>query len=135
MKIPLLIAALFAALSAVVLIADALAARREHRLRRHRGLVGAVGAVVDSDGHVLGIYNDPFADPGTLARVHHEDSPWTELTAEGRRGWAWEGFGQTAEEAVEVANALRRRHLKRFPWLTGGEPEDEDDRPEVWRGE
>lgn len=127
MKIPLLIAAVCALLSAVVLAADALAARREHRLRRHRGAVGAVGAVVDSDGRVIGIYHDPYADPGTLARVHHEDSPWTETTLEGRRAWAWEGFGETAEEAVAVANTLRRRHLKLFPWLIGADPEDEDD--------
>lgn len=127
MKIPLLIAVVCACLSAVVLAADALAARREHRLRRHRGSVGAVGAVVDSEGRVLGIYHDPFADPGTLARVHHEDSPWTATTLEGRRSWAWEGFGETAEEAMTMANALRRRHIKLFPWLTGGDPDEEDD--------
>jgi hypothetical protein len=129
MKIPLLIAFTCAVLSAVVLAVDALAARREHRLRRHRGSVGAMGAVVDSEGNVLGIYHDPFADPGTLARVHHDDSPWTQVTLEGRRSWAWEGFGETAEEALTMANALRKKHLKRFPWLTGADPEeDEDDR-------
>lgn len=127
MKIPLLIAAVCAMLSAIVLAADALAARREYRLRRHRGAVGAVGAVVDSEGRVLGIYHDPYADPGALARVHHDDSPWTEMTLEGRRSWAWEGFGETANEAIAVANALRRRHLKLFPWLIGVDPEEKDD--------
>lgn len=118
MEIPLLIAGVLAGLSALVLLADTLSTLRYHRRRRR---AGAVGVVVDGEGTVLGIYVDPWIDARTAARVHHEGSPWTEMTPEARRGWAWEGFGESADEAREAANHLRRRHLKLFPWLAGAE--------------
>lgn len=128
MEIPLLIAGVLAALSGVVLLADAVSTLRERGLRRRRGATGAVGAVVDSEGNPLGIYTDPWADPRTAARVHHDGSPWTEVAPDGRRGWAWEGFGETASEALESANHLRKRHLRLFPWLAGADDiEDEEE--------
>lgn len=124
MEVPLMIAAVLAGLSGVVLLADAVTTLRGRRRRRG---TGAVGAVVDSEGNTLGIYVDPWTPPRTSARVHHEDSPWTAVGPEGRRGWAWEGFGETAEEALEAANHLRRRHLKLFPWLSGADVDDDEE--------
>ena len=99
---------------------------RRLRKRRHsRG--GAVGAVVDGRGRVLGTYLDPFAHPRRVARMHGPDSPWSPAARWGDSPFAWEGFGETEEEALAAANRLRRRHLQLFGLL---EPSDGDEHPE-----
>ena len=87
------------------------------RRRRHsRG--GAVGVVVDRHGQVLGTYLDPFAHPKRAARMHDGESPWAPPTTTwGEAPLAWEGFGETEEEALAAANRLRRRHLQLFGLL------------------
>lgn len=99
--------------------------RRLKRRRHSRG--GAVGAVVDRRGRVLGTYLDPFAHPRRLARIHGPDSPWSPAQRWGDSPFAWEGFGETEEEALAAANRLRRRHLQLFGLL---ESSDEDEHPE-----
>lgn len=97
---PLSIRDLPALLSAVL----AASRRRARRLR----CGGAVGAVVDRRGDLLGVYLDPFADPSRPPRLHAGGSPWT-----GHPGsqHAWEGFGRSFADALAQANRLRRRHL------------------------
>jgi hypothetical protein len=97
------------------------------RRRRHsRG--GAVGVVVDRHGQVLGTYLDPFAHPWRAARMHDADSPWAAPTVWGESALAWEGFGETEEEALAAANRLRRRHLQLFGLLEA--PDEDENRPE-----
>lgn len=102
--------------------------RRLRRRRHSRG--GAVGAVVDRHGRVLGTYLDPFTHPRSLARIHGPDSPWSPPVPWGETGFAWEGFGETEEEALAAANRLRRRHLQLFGLLDTGE--EDENRPEDW---
>lgn len=98
--------------------------RRLKRRRHSRG--GAVGVVVDRRGRVLGTYLDPFTHPRRVARIHGPDSPWSPPTTWGEApSFAWEGFGETEEEAFTAANRLRRRHLQLFGLLEHGE-EDEN---------
>jgi hypothetical protein len=99
--------------------------RRLKKRRHSRG--GAVGAVVDRHGRVLGTYLDPFAHPRRVARIHGADSPWSPAQRWGDSPFAWEGFGETEEEALAAANRLRRRHLQLFGLL---ESTDEDEHPE-----
>jgi hypothetical protein len=99
--------------------------RRLRRRRHSRG--GAVGAVVDRNGQVLGTYLDPFAHPRRLARIHGPESPWSPATQWGDSPFAWEGFGETEEEALASANRLRRRHLQLFGLL---ESDEDENRPE-----
>lgn len=130
----LLLAAGLAVLCLLVVAADALvAAWQRHRAARRRG-AGVYGAVVDATGRVLGTYLDPFAREPRRARVHDEGSPWTAPAPGGRRGWAWEGFGETPEEARLDADRLRLRHLRLFPWLAGREEEEDEDAGEAWKG-
>ena len=99
--------------------------RRLRKRRRSRG--GAVGAVVDRHGRVLGTYLDPFAHPRRLARIHDADSPWNPAEHWGDSPLTWEGFGETEEEALAAANRLRRRHLQLFGLL---ESDEDENRPE-----
>jgi hypothetical protein len=101
--------------------------RRLKRRRHSRG--GAVGAVIDSRGQVLGTYLDPFAHPRRVARIHGPESPWSPAARWGESPFAWEGFGETEEEALASANRLRRRHLQLFGLLEPSDEEDEN-RPE-----
>jgi hypothetical protein len=96
--------------------------RRLRRRRHSRG--GAVGVVVDQQGKVLGTYLDPFGHPWRAARMHGPGSPWSPAARWGESANAWEGFGETEEEALASANNLRRRHLQLFGLLA---PEDEDE--------
>jgi hypothetical protein len=100
--------------------------RRLKRRRHSRG--GAVGVVIDRQGHVLGTYLDPFTDPRRVARIHDPDSPWSPPAPWGETSFAWEGFGETEEEALAAANRLRRRHLQLFGLLEHGE--EDENRPE-----
>jgi hypothetical protein len=101
--------------------------RRLRRRRHSRG--GAVGAVVDRRGRVLGTYLDPFTHPRRLARIHGPDSPWSPPVGWGEEtSFAWEGFGETEEEALSAANRLRRRHLQLFGLLEHGE--EDENRPD-----
>ncbi|HEU4881433.1 MAG TPA: hypothetical protein VFT45_04280 [Longimicrobium sp.] len=100
--------------------------RRLKRRRHSRG--GAVGAVVDKHGRVLGTYLDPFTHPRRVARIHGPESPWSPPAAWGETSFAWEGFGETEEEALAAANRLRRRHLQLFGLLEHGE--EDENRPE-----
>lgn len=101
--------------------------RRLRRRRHSRG--GAVGAVVDRQGRLLGTYLDPFTHPRSLARIHGPDSAWTPAAGWGEETqFAWEGFGETEEEALIAANRLRRRHLQLFGLLDAGE--EDENRPE-----
>ncbi len=98
--------------------------RRLRRRRHSRG--GAVGVVVDREGHVLGTYLDPFGHPWRAARMHGAGSPWSPAVAWGEDPSTWEGFGETEEEALTSANRLRRRHLQLFGLL---EPDEDGGRP------
>ncbi|MBW3570607.1 MAG: hypothetical protein KY467_05835, partial [Gemmatimonadetes bacterium] len=100
--------------------------RRLKRRRHSRG--GAVGVVVDRRGRVLGTYLDPFTHPRRVARIHGPDSPWSPPVTWGETAFAWEGFGETEEEALGAANRLRRRHLQLFGLLEPGE--EDENRPE-----
>lgn len=94
--------------------------RRLKRRRHSRG--GAVGVVVDRRGRVLGTYLDPFTHPRRVARIHGPESPWSPPSGWGEApSFAWEGFGETEEEALAAANRLRRRHLQLFGLLEHGE--------------
>ncbi|MDQ3556341.1 MAG: hypothetical protein M3409_06150 [Gemmatimonadota bacterium] len=121
------LAVVFAALSGVVLVCDALIRARAALQRRRRRREGVFGVVVDRDGRTLGVYLDPFGTLARRSRLHRGDSPWTTTDPEGRETWAWEGFGVTEPEARAAANRLRRSHLPILPRLD----EDED---EVLRG-
>ena len=99
--------------------------RRMRRRRHSRG--GAVGVVIDRAGKVLGVYLDPFAHPWRAARMHGPESPWSPAVGWGESGNAWEGFGETEEEALAAANRLRRRHLQLFGLL---EPDEDEGLPE-----
>jgi hypothetical protein len=96
--------------------------RRLRRRRYSRG--GAVGVVVDREGHVLGTYLDPFSHPWRAARMHEADSVWSPAARWGESANTWEGFGETEEEAAASANRLRRRHLQLFGLLEPGEDEE-----------
>jgi hypothetical protein len=122
----LLVAAL-GVLSAVVIFADALAVAARAFVRRRRRRNGSYGVVVDSRGNVLGVYLDPFAQHKQGARVHTGDSPWTTPGPDSWSGWAWEGFGETQEEALAEANRLRRRYVQLLPWLGDGADEETAD--------
>jgi hypothetical protein len=99
------------------------------RARRRRPGGGAVGVVIDRDAQVLGRYLDPFAHPWRAARLHGPDSPWSPAARWGENALAWEGFGETEEEAFTHANRLRRRHLQLFGLLEPGEDDGfSDDR-------
>jgi hypothetical protein len=100
--------------------------RRLKRRRHSRG--GAVGVVIDRQGRLLGTYLDPFTHPRRVARIHDPDSPWSPPTPFGETSFAWEGFGETEEEALAAANRLRRRHLQLFGLLEHGE--EDENRPE-----
>ena len=99
--------------------------RRLRRRRYSRG--GAVGVVVDRSGRVLGTYLDPFSHPWRAARMHDETSVWSPPARWGESANAWEGFGETEEEASASANRLRRRHLQLFGLL---EPDEDEGLPE-----
>lgn len=103
-----------AALSAAVLLFEAVVAARAALHRRRRRRRGTFGVVVDRNGRVLGTYLDPFLHTCRAARMHQVGSPWVRPGPDGR-GWAWEGFGSTEEEARRAANRLRRRDLRRLP--------------------
>jgi hypothetical protein len=99
---------------------------RHLRRRRHsRG--GAVGVVIDREGRLLGTYLDPFAHPWRSARMHGPESPWSKPGPWGEPATAWEGFGETEEEAFMHANRLRRRQVQLFGLL---EPDEDDGRPD-----
>jgi hypothetical protein len=96
--------------------------RASAAVRRRRGRRGgAWGVVLDEAGRVLGTYLDPFGHPWRAPRIHGADSPWVNA-APHEKGWAWEGFGTTQEDARDAANRLRRRHLQLLGLLD--EPED-----------
>ena len=128
--ISLYLAAGLAALCILVVLGDALMSAYAERRRRRRRESGIYGVVLDAEGRVLGTYLDPFATVVRRARVHDAGSPWASGAPEGR-GWAWEGFGETALEARVAADSLRHRHLRLFPWLAGGEDEEDG---EGWKG-
>ena len=115
-----------AVLSAVLIFADAVSVAARDFLRRRRRRRGTWGVVVDGPGNVLGIYLDPFAQHLQGARVHTGDSPWTTPGPDPWSGWAWEGFGETIEEAHAEATRLRRRYHQLLPWLDGAEEEPAD---------
>ena len=115
-----------AVLSAVLILADAVSVAAHDWLRRRKRRGGTYGVVLDGPGNVLGIYLDPFAQHLQGARVHTGDSPWTTPGPDPWSGWAWEGFGETVEEARAEANRLRRRYLQLLPWLDGAEEEPAD---------
>lgn len=110
-----------AVLSAVLILADALSVAARDFLRRRKRRGGTYGVVLDGRGSELGIYLDPFAQHMQGARVHTGDSPWTTPGPDPWSGWAWEGFGETVDEARAEANRLRRRYLQLLPWLDGAE--------------
>jgi hypothetical protein len=112
-------------LGGLVLEGGASIYRRMRRRRHSRG--GAVGVVVDRAGQVLGVYLDPFAHPWRAARMHGPESPWSPAARWGESSNAWEGFGETEEEALAAANRLRRRHLQLFGLL---EPDEDEGLPE-----
>ncbi|HEX2092360.1 MAG TPA: hypothetical protein VHG28_08160 [Longimicrobiaceae bacterium] len=114
-------------LSAIVMLVDALAVARVSLRRRLRRRNGTYGVVLDSRGTVLGVYLDPFSQHSRGARVHTGDSVWTTPGPDPWSGWAWEGFGETEEEARAEANRLRRRYLQLLPWLDGAEEETAGD--------
>jgi hypothetical protein len=115
-----------AVLSAVLILADAMTVSARDFLRRRKRRNGTYGVVLDGRGNELGIYLDPFALHLQGARVHTGDSPWTTPGPDPWSGWAWEGFGETIEEARAEANRLRRRYLQLLPWLDGAEEEAAD---------
>ena len=102
--------------------------RRLMKRRHSRG--GAVGVVIDRRGKVLGTYLDPFTHPRRAARLHGPDSPWSPPAVWGETAFAWEGFGETEEEALAAANRMRRRHLQLFGLLEPGE--EDENHPEDW---
>lgn len=113
------VAAGLGVLASLVVLVDSVPRARAWLRRRRLNRGGAFGAVVDPAGRVLGVYLDPWGHRWRAARVHEgAESPWCDLD-----GWACEGFGATAEEAVESANRLRRRHLQ----LLGLRADDEGD--------
>jgi hypothetical protein len=122
----LLAVSALALLSAVLILADALSMGARGFLRRRRRRRGTYGVVVDGRGSELGVYLDPFAQHLQGARVHTGDSPWTVPGPDPWSGWAWEGFGETIDEARAEANRLRRRYLQLLPWLDGAEEEPAD---------
>lgn len=119
-----LVVAALAALSAGLIFADALVMALRSFARRRRRRNGSYGVVVDSRGNVLGTYLDPFAQHRQGARVHTGDSVWTTPGPDPWSGWAWEGFGETVEDAHAEANRLRRRYLQLLPWLGDGAEEE-----------
>jgi len=106
-------------LASLVVLVDSIPRARAAWRRRRLNRGGAFGAVVDPSGHVLGLYLDPFGHRWRSARVHEYGSAWVSDPD----GWACEGFGATAEEAVDAANRLRRRHRQ----LLGLREEDDGD--------
>jgi hypothetical protein len=118
------LAALLGILASLVALVDSIPRARTWLRRRRLNRGGAFGAVVDSSGRVLGIYLDPWGHPWRSARVHEGTSAWTSDAG----GWACEGFGATAEEAIEAANRHRRRHRL----LIGLRPDDADDGGPPW---
>jgi hypothetical protein len=93
-------------LASLVVLVDSVPRMRAAWRRRRLSRGGAFGAVLDPAGRVLGVYLDPFGHRWRAARVHEYGSAWVSDP----EGWACEGFGETAEEALESAHRLRRRH-------------------------
>lgn len=119
------VVSVLAALSFAVMLYDAVGLLRSALKRRRRArTVGMYGVVVDHRGKVLGTYQDPFVQIARPARLLEPDSPWAEPGPDGRGGWAWEGFGESEEEARLAANRLRRLHLSLRPELSEGEDEE-----------
>lgn len=128
----LVVAAVLSGLSLLVVLSDAaITAYGRYQARRRRD-GGIYGVVVNVEGRVVGTYLDPFATRVGGARLHDSTSAWAKPGPLGE-GWAWEGFGETPEEARLSAERLRHRHLRLFPWMAAGAGDD-DAEPEPWRG-
>jgi hypothetical protein len=125
--VPLVLVSILSVLSFTLLSYDALVQLLARRRRIRSAGGGAYGVVVDRAGRVLGTYVDPFGHPWRTARIHEPDSAWAPPVAFGESAYAWEGFGETEEDARLAANRLRRRHLQLLPMVDRLEEEEEDD--------
>lgn len=123
---PLVLVSVLSVLSFTLLSYDGLAQLLARRRRVRSAGGGAYGVVVDREGRVLGTYVDPFGHPWRAARIHEPDSAWAPPVAFGESAYAWEGFGETEDDARLAANRLRRRHLQLLPMVDKLEEEDDD---------
>lgn len=89
---------------------------REAWRRRQRAQGGVYGVVIDRNG-VIGTYVDPLQPPRRASYVHGPGSVWTGADPEDPTAWAWEGQGETEEEARHAAYRLRHLYLSLMPEL------------------
>ena len=108
----------------VVVLTDAVLRGREAWRRRRRSQGGVYGVVVDRNGFTLGTYVDPLTPPRRATYVHGPGSAWTSSDPDDPTAWAWEGQGETEEEARHLAQRLRLMYLKVLPELR---PASEDE--------
>ena len=110
-----------------LLCVDAAVRAREAWLRRRRAQGGVYGVVVDRYGRVLGTYVDPTQSPRRASFVHGPGSVWTGSDPTDPMAWAWEGQGETEEEARHAAYRLRQLYVSLLPELRQSvQPGDEE---------
>lgn len=96
---------------------DAVIRARDAWRRRQRAQGGVYGVVIDRSGRVIGTYVDPMQVPRRASYVHGPGSVWTGGDSSDSTAWAWEGQGETEEEARHGAQRLRQLYISLLPEL------------------